>query len=294
MLKYTMLNIPLPKSIEHQIEFDIIELSDLLKLASWENLETPHRLDFNLIMIVIEGKGIQYIDFKSYEYSKGTIFFVKKHQALLFEMNSNLECFFLEVTDKFLNKLTKNIIYDIFDYTKYPVNMQLSGSYFNDILTNINLLIQQLKIPVDDFKELILQSHLKSLLLQLTRKRVLESLPSSTKEQKLYSDFIHLVHNSHTYSDQVKDYAKKLNVSVRTLSNLLHKFADKSTKVYLDEFLILEIKRYLLDDRLTLQEISNHLHFDEPTNLVKFFKRLENQTPNEFRTKVRKTSVLSI
>jgi AraC-like DNA-binding protein len=281
-----MLNIPLPKSIENQIEFDIIELSDLLQLASWEDLETPHRLDFNLIMIVIEGEGIQYIDFKSYEYSKGTIFFVKKHQALSFKMNPHLKCFFLEFTDNFLNKLTNNIIYDIFDYTKYPVNMQLSDSYFNDIITNTKLLTEQLKIPVDDFKELILQSLLKSLLLQLTRKRVLESLPHFSKNQKLYSDFIHLVHSSHTYTDQVKEYAKKLNISVRTLSNLLHKYTDKSTKAYLDEFLLLEIKRYLLDNTLTLQEISNHLKFDEPTNLVKFFKRLENQTPTEFRQKV--------
>jgi len=52
---------------------------------------------------------------------------------------------------------------------------------------------------------------------------------------------------------------------------------------YLDEFLLLEIKRHLLDDKLTLQEISNNLNFDEPTNLVKFFKRLEKQTPIEFR-----------
>jgi len=282
-----MLNIPLTKSIENQIEFDIIELNDLLKLASWKDLESPHRLDFNLIMIVIEGEGIQNIDFKSYEYSKGTIFFVKSHQALSFKMNANLKCFFLEFTDNFLNKLIKNNIHNIFDYMKYPVNMQLSDSHFNDVINNINLLIEQLKIPVDDFKELILQSLLQSLLLQLTRNRILESLPLNNKEQKLYSDFIHLVHNSHTYTDQVNDYSKKLNISVRTLSNILYKYTNKSTKVYLDEFLLLEIKRYLLDDTLTLQEISNNLNFDEPTNLVKFFKRLEKQTPIKFKKRVR-------
>jgi len=33
----------------------------------------------------------------------------------------------------------------------------------------------------------------------------------------------------------------------------------------------LEIKRYLLDNSLTVQEIANRLDFDEPTNLIKFY-----------------------
>ncbi|NCB14178.1 MAG: AraC family transcriptional regulator, partial [Erysipelotrichia bacterium] len=85
------------------------------------------------------------------------------------------------------------------------------------------------------------------------------------------------------YTVKVDDYSRKLGISTRTLTNLLNKYTGKSTKIYLNEFLHLEIKRYLLDENLTIQEISDKLDFDELTNLVKFFKKFEKMTPSEYR-----------
>lgn len=282
--KNRILNIPFtkPKSNNIQIEFQIIDMKTLLEIKSNHDLGYPHRLEFNMIVIVMDGKGSHNIDFKSYEYKKGTVFLIKRNQAHSFTINPDLECYLLQFTDGFLNRLVKNSVYDIFDYMRYPVNMQLDDKELTDILSNIDILNNQLKTNDDEFKESILQSLLQSLLLQLKRKREKQTLSLKDKDQVIYQKFLNMVHSSHNYSKKVDDYSRKLDISTRTLTNLLNKYTGKSTKSYLNEFLLFEIKRYLLDESLTIQEIAYKLDFDEATNLVKFFKKFENMTPREY------------
>jgi AraC-like DNA-binding protein len=279
------MNIPFPKlkSNSNQIEFQIIDMNTLFDIKPNHNIEVPHRLEFNLIMMIIEGEGVHHIDFKKYKYQKGSVFFVKKNQTHSFQINPNLKCHLLQFTDNFLNRLVKDSIYDIFDYMRYPVNMKLNNQSFHDILNNIEILKNQLKTKDDKFKEPIIQSLLQSLLLQLKRNREKQIINLKDKDKKLYQSFFNLVHSSHNYNMKVDDYSRKLDISSRTLSNILNKYTGKSTKVYLNEFLLLEIKRYLLNEYLTIQEISDTLKFDESTNLVKFFKKFENMTPREYK-----------
>jgi AraC family transcriptional regulator, transcriptional activator of pobA len=287
--KQKLINISLPKlkNTNNQIEFQIIDMETLFEIKSNHDIEYPHRLEFNLIMIVIEGEGTHSIDFKSYDYKKGTIFFIKKHQVHNFIVNPNLKCYLLQFSDAFLNRLIKNSLFDIFDYMRSPVNIQLEKNSLDDILRNIDILNNQLKTKDDEFKESILQSLLQAFLLQLKRYKKRQTLSFKDKEQVIYQNFLNMVHNFHKYSIKVDDYSKKLEISSRTLTNLLNKYTGKSTKTYLNEFLLLEIKRYLLDESMTLQEIADTLDFDEPTNLVKFFKKYENTTPSEYKRKTK-------
>jgi len=263
-------------------------MKTLFEIKTDHDLQYPHRLEFNVIMIVIEGEGFHNIDFKTYEYKKGSIFFIKRGQVHNFKINPDLNCYILQFTDNFFNRFLKNFVYDIFDYMRYPVNMQLDNKSLKDILNNIDILNNQLKTDDDEFKEAILQSLFQSLLLQLKRKREKQSIDLKDKDKKIYQDFLDIAHNYHSYSMKVEDYSQKLNISSRTLSNLLNEYTGKPTKIYLNEFLLLEIKRYLLDENLTIQEIADRLDFDEVTNLVKFFKRFENMTPREYKEKKNK------
>ena len=278
-----VIDIPFNKIHNEQIEFHIIDMKMLYETKIEHDLEYPHRLKFNSIMLVIDGIGTHSIDFTTYNYTKGTVFFVKKGQVNAFVLNPNFKCYFLQFSDDFLNRLVQNNVYEIFDYMRYSVKMQLDSKTYKDVLLNISLLKNQLQIPIDTFKEPILQSLFNSLLLQLKRKREELTLGLKNNDQKTYQAFLEMVHSSHTYKVKVEDYAKKLNISTRTLSNLLHKYTKKSTKTYLNEFLLLEIKRYLLNENITIQKISDLLEFDEPTNMIKFFKKLEDKTPIDFK-----------
>ena len=184
-----VIDIPFNKIHNEQIEFHIIDMKMLYETKIEHDLEYPHRLKFNSIMLVIDGIGTHSIDFTTYNYTKGTVFFVKKGQVNAFVLNPNFKCYFLQFSDDFLNRLVQNNVYEIFDYMRYSVKMQLDSKTYKDVLLNISLLKNQLQIPIDTFKEPILQSLFNSLLLQLKRKREELSLGLKNNDQKTYQAF---------------------------------------------------------------------------------------------------------
>jgi AraC-like DNA-binding protein len=60
-------------------------------------------------------------------------------------------------------------------------------------------------------------------------------------------------------------------------------FCGKSTKQLIDERVVVEQKRLLVHTEISVKELAERTGFDEPTNLVKFFRHHTGQTPTEFR-----------
>ena len=283
-MKNKFLEIPFQEINDKHIGFRILDIKELLKTTSFCNyIETHHRIKFNSIIIIMEGEGLHNIDFKTYSYKKGTILFVSKNQITSFKLNPNINCCIIEFTDEFICGIIKNSILDMFDYMRYSPLLQLDKITLEAIQSNIKLLISQLKFSNDEYQKAIIQSLFQSLLFQLKRERVKYEGPIKTKDDDVYSEFLKIIRTTHKYSMHVEDYSRALNISSKTLSRILTKYTNKTTKRYLNEFLLLEIKRYLLDEDFTLQRISNRLEFDDPSNLIKFFKRFERITPSEFK-----------
>jgi AraC family transcriptional regulator, transcriptional activator of pobA len=274
------------KEVEQEIEFQLTTIQKLCKRNLDHSLEKPHKLGFNVIIIISKGKGVHTVDFISHSYEKGTVFFIKKDQIHSFKLDPSADGYLLAFTDNFLNRLivnkNLNILHEIFDYIYYPVKMQLLNDSYDDIIRLLRVLEKEFSIKIDEFKELILKPLLQAMIIKLSRDRLSQKIPLESKDKSLYLNFKQLSLN-HNYSLHVNDYAKMLNISTKTLTNMINKYLGKSTKKYLDEHLILQIKRLLLDENLTIENISDKLCFDEPTNMIKFFKRYENLTPSEFK-----------
>jgi AraC-like DNA-binding protein len=67
------------------------------------------------------------------------------------------------------------------------------------------------------------------------------------------------------------------------LNTICREFTSLSAKQFIDQWLVLEIKRQLASSGLSIKEIAHQAGFSEPTNLVKFFKQRTGQTPASFR-----------
>ena len=79
------------------------------------------------------------------------------------------------------------------------------------------------------------------------------------------------------------DYAKELGFSTKKLNMVVQSIVQKPAKVFIDEILMLQIKRLLFNSQLSIKEIAYVSGFDEPSNLFKFFKRYNQSTPESFR-----------
>jgi len=114
-------------------------------------------------------------------------------------------------------------------------------------------------------------------------KKFNEQIETSGDYKRFYQ-FKNFVEMYYKEKKTVEEYAKLMLVSQKTINQATRAVVDLSAKQFIIDRILLEIKRYLGQRELTINEISDLMGFDEPSNLTKFFKRYEGLSPTEFRT----------
>ena len=122
--------------------------------------------------------------------------------------------------------------------------------------------------------------------------RWLEQLSPDQIEQNgraasLYNRFLDSVEQYFRHYGDVAFYAEQLNVSSRYLAQVTKRFAAKSPKTLIDERIVNEIERQLMSTDKTVQEIAIMLGFSSQAHLSKFFRKMRNLTPTQYRKNVR-------
>ena len=107
--------------------------------------------------------------------------------------------------------------------------------------------------------------------------------PGSRKDLRLLRNLRRLLDQGVGRRPQVTDLCARLGVSQSTLARACLATEGIGLKPLVDRHLLLEAKRLLVhtDDRIAA--IAERLGFDEPTNFIKMFNRLEGVTPSAFR-----------
>lgn len=248
----------------------------------------PHRIQFYSIIFIRSGKGNHFIDFKTYDYQKGTIFFIAREQVHAFEWNDQREAQFLTFTEDFFQKsrLGSTLIHStgLFNYQMNEPKLQLNDEQF-ERFDRLVTLIEKEYGQMDEFvSEEIILSSLRIFLCFAERIRMehQKELPiSKYKEEFIY--FQRLLKQHLFESRMVQFYAEKLNYSTKKLNRMSKDVVQRTAKDYINDLLIMEIKRFLMNTNLSIKEISFKVGFEEPTNFIKYFKKYTNKTPSQFR-----------
>ena len=138
----------------------------------------------------------------------------------------------------------------------------------------------------DGFQQEMLQMLLKRLLIMCTRiyktQTKLDTIPSSDSD--LIREFNFLVEQHFKEKHSVAEYAKMLNKSPKTLSNLFGKIHDKTPLKLIQERLMLESRRLLRYTDTPISEIGYAIGFQDIQSFSRFFKKNQGQAPSEYRT----------
>jgi AraC family transcriptional activator of pobA len=95
--------------------------------------------------------------------------------------------------------------------------------------------------------------------------------------------FFTIVERDHARTRSVAHYASAAGISTRRLGELLEAQGKPSAKQIICERVVLEQKRRLAHSDISIKELAALTGFDEPTNMVKFFRHFTGTTPNAFR-----------
>ena len=269
--------------------FDLLKLENLFKRDDIDHSPFHlHLVEFYMIILIEEGHGAHTIDFTDYQYQKNTLLTVRKDQIHKFIKNDSVKGSLLLFTDDFLvsylEKLYALKSLQLFNEILGVPKIQLKGEEAREICLLIKRIEKEYLKVNDDYSLGIIRSELHILIAKLFRLKSKENeIVGSRKYLSEFITFQELVEKNATKYTKVKDYAKLIGVSTKTLNTITKTIVHKSAKEFIDEICTKQIKRLLINTELSVKEIAYSSGFEESTNFYKYFKRQTNLTPEQFR-----------
>ncbi|MEL6843104.1 MAG: helix-turn-helix transcriptional regulator [Bacteroidota bacterium] len=267
---------------------DCIKLEDLLRRKLEHDPTTLHTVNFYILILITAGEGQHTIDFTDYTYRRGTVLLIRKDQVQKFFHSDEARGVLIIFTEDFiLSFIQRNAAleaFHLFNDVFSPPKIELDETSLGDVIHLTQYLEEEYQSIRDDYSPGILRSLLHVLLAKLDRYRADEN--TNIAHNRYLQEFLAfqaLVEQKCFQTRKVMDYADDLGVSTKKLNMIVQSTVHKSAKTFIDEILILRIKRLLINSDLSGKEIAYTTGFDEPTNLYKFFKRYTGSTPEAFR-----------
>lgn len=269
------------------VGFEIIKLDSFFNEQSRIEIANPHKINFYIILFIIEGEGKHSIDFKTYDYTKGSILFVEKNQIHAWRQCENINGFLILFTEEYL--YTNQIKFQDISYT-YPYNnslyepiINLNEQNYKPFYSLINCLFQEYNLQNNSVKQKILQNLLRTILLKIRSYPAKEYNDINTDKKDLFIRFQKVLNEKISLTRNAKDYCNFLNVSYQKLNFTCKTLTNKTIKEFIDDLIILKAKRLLSERDMNISQIAYSLGFDEPTNFTKFFKKHTQYSPKEFQ-----------
>lgn len=159
-----------------------------------------------------------------------------------------------------------------------PEDQQRKFSLWYDIF------VEEFSTP-DNIQGDMLQMLLKRLIIMSTRLAKEQLIVKSLENDQIDTirRFNYLVDMHYKTKRKVSDYADMLFKSPKTLSNLFSIYNQKSPQQIILERLTLEAKRLIHFTDRQNQEIAYDLGFNDPAHFSRFFKKMTQMTPSEYR-----------
>jgi len=241
-----------------------------------------------MIYLFTEGSGRHLVDFEAVDVESRHILFISQGQVHAFDRNKTYDGKALIFTEHFFCRTN-------FD-TKFLLSTPLFANDFSQSYFKINSCFDQLvKLFEEVFDELrhrpdtkqgmILHNLLWRILLLAERE-----VEGQAGVQKVLSDteqlaikFKKAVNEHFKTRKRISFYIDILHVGIRRLQLATAASFNKTPKQMVSDRLLLEAKRMLTYEDLSIKEISDHLGFDETTSFDKFFKSKLGIAPSEFK-----------
>ena len=191
---------------------------------------------------------------------------------------------------------TENNWYDKFEYIKRnpllhltDTELQLLGGYAQTIYlhhqvygTTIDRVVQQLKQAVISEFMLLMDRHMiqdKEYISSL--ERVVDA--NSSRGQQLFYQFAQLLSSNYMRRLPVGWYADELSITAKYLTFICRQTIGKTPSSLIDEVMMQEIKKRLLDTNDTIKEIAYAMNYGSARSFCKFFRQKMGISPLQFR-----------
>ncbi len=261
---------------------DVLRLSQLRERELEHPLHEPSRLEFHLIQFVTAGRGAHEVDFARVPLAEGDVLHVRPDQVHAFDAASEHEALLLLFPPGTLEEA----------HIPMPARWQL-GKVLRPASSDFDALVQLLRLQADldlgaaDMRPGTIGPHLLGAVLAALAEVVAAKHgqvdPTAQRYEALVLEFEELLAAQRGRPKGLAWYAPKLATTPRTLARACKLTRGATPKRLIDLRVALEAKRQLATTDRTVEAIGYALGFSEPTNFVKYFRRVVGTTPDAFR-----------
>lgn len=278
--------------IDHIMEEDVYK--GMFYLAHYDGnfpvSSNPHRHSFFEILWLERGEGLQNIDGSIFPLSVNDLFLVSEGQVHCIHDGAKISGYLLCFKESFWQQAPASIR----NYKSSLFNNLLINSYFHLEQQNAQEISELFSNMLNEYnkqdypgKTDLLAAYMKVLLIKVEnlKQDSIHVARQNTNDYMLFQQVLESVEENFASIHEVADYATKLGISPRKLSELCQQFSGKNAKQLIDTRIVSEAKRLLQFTTKSVKEIASNLHFADQYQFSKFFKKHTHTSPVQFRNR---------
>lgn len=278
--------------VSHELDLEILPISELRRKASPEHLGAPQMIKFYLLMHITEGCCTHSVDFESIKCTAGSLLLLRPGQVQAYDITADWHGWMVIFRAEFLQPSQATTLVTEADLVQrletMPVRFQLKAAEKTAVGEGILRMFQDLKFMASaSMLHPLLRNQLLALLMRLsiveTRLEQREQAPPASLLR--FKRFRLTLEQHFREHHKVGHYAHLLGCSEKSLSRVCLGVSGVSAKSLLLQRIALEAKRLLVHTSLPISTIADKLGFGDATNFVKFFRREVGCPPGMFRIK---------
>ncbi len=254
-------------------------------LKTHDFIENSHSHNFYLLVLFTQGSGFHTIDFDTFEIQPNSLFVLKPGQVHSWQLSADIDGYIA-----FYSQEIYNVYFGSKQIEEY--------SFYRDLKNSPEIILNQSQAKeISIYFDLLLEENNKNEVKKIDK--LLNLLDIIHVElARIYESLQE--HNLHSYNLKIKEleqlvnqyfkteklpsfYADKMNMSLKHLNRICKNVLDITLTEFIYSKIILESKRLLSANVMTIGEVANDLGFENYSYFTKVFKKYTNLTPKGFK-----------
>jgi AraC-like DNA-binding protein len=263
-----------------RVGVEVMSVAELVRRTG-DTLEPPERVDFLMVLLVQSGRGRHMVDFTEHALQPGTVVLVRPGQVQQWRLTPALAGQLVLVSvDALAPTISRGEVdMKLLALDEWPTVSRPAPALFPEAIADVMRMHADIaRFAGSETEAAIIWHELMALLLRLRPERA-----DADAQTEVHRLFMQELEKTFHRRPSVRDLARRIGYSESTLSRACLAGAGRTAKEAVDQRIALEAKRLLAHSDATAAEIGHRLGFSEPTNFLKFFRRMVGTTPQQFR-----------
>lgn len=249
----------------------------------------PRRMKCILLALCRHGKVQYSVDTEERMVAANDVIIISEGQVIdNYMLSSDLSGIAILISQNFFSEIIKDIhgISSLFLFSRSHPVFGLRQKETNTLMTYFDLIWNKMNDDEHHFRKDVVRSLIATMIYDLSQ--VIYRIQQQRSERQsraesIFTEFIRLVEQNFRHERRVSQYATRLCITPKYLSETVKLVSRRTPNEWIDNYVALEIRVMLKNTTKSIKEIAEEMNFPNQSFLGRFFKEHVGMSPSEYR-----------